>query len=49
LVEMLTVGRMPNSDRSISGGVMPGFSWLSESELNEIAKYIKSADPDQDQ
>ena len=49
LVEMLAVGRMPNSNRSISGGVMPGFSWLSESELNEIAKYIKSAAPDQNQ
>ena len=42
LVEMLKVGRMPNSDNSITGGVMPGFSWLSESELNAVASYIKS-------
>ncbi len=40
---MLKLGRMPNSDNSISGGVMPGFSWLSESELNEIASYLKTA------
>ena len=44
LIEMLKVGRMPNSDSSITGGVMPGFSWLSESELNAIASYIKSTD-----
>ena len=43
LTEMLKLGRMPNSDNSISGGVMPGFSWLSESELNEIASYLKTA------
>ena len=42
LIEMLKLGRMPNSDKSISGGVMPGFSWLSESELNEIAYYVQS-------
>ena len=42
LIEMLKLGRMPNSDNSISGGIMPGFSWLSESELNAIATYIKS-------
>ena len=45
LIEMLKVGRMPNSDSSITGGVMPGFSWLSESELNAIASYIKSTGP----
>ncbi len=42
LIEMLKLGRMPNSNNSISGGIMPGFSWLSESELNAIATYIKS-------
>ena len=43
LIEMLKLGRMPNSEKSISGGVMPGFSWLSESELKEIAYYVQSA------
>ena len=42
LIEMLKLGRMPNSEKSISGGVMPGFSWLSESELKEIAYYVQS-------
>ena len=42
-IEFLKVGRMINSEESISGGVMPGFSWLPEAELEEIAGYIKSA------
>ena len=41
-IEFLKVGRMINSEESISGGVMPGFSWLPEVELEEIAGYIKS-------
>ncbi len=41
-IEFLKVGRMINSEESISGGVMPGFSWLPEEELEEIADYIKS-------
>ena len=41
-IEFLKAGRMPNSEDSISGGVMPGFSWLPESELEEIATFIKS-------
>ena len=41
-IEFLKVGRMINSEESISGGVMPGFSWLPEAELEEIAGYIKS-------
>ena len=41
-IEFLKVGRMINSEESISGGVMPGFSWLPEEELEEIAGYIKS-------
>ncbi len=42
-VEFLKIGRMINSDDSISGGVMPGFSWLPEAELQDIAEYIKSS------
>ena len=41
-IEFLKVGRMINSEESISGGVMPGFAWLPEEELEEIAGYIKS-------
>ena len=41
-IEFLNAGRMPNSEDSISGGVMPSFSWLPESELEEIATFIKS-------
>jgi len=41
-IDFLKAGRMPNSEDSISGGVMPGFSWLPESELEEIATFIKS-------
>ena len=41
IVEFLKIGRMPNSEDSISGGVMPGFNWLETSELDEIAVFIK--------
>jgi len=41
-IEFLKVGRMPNSEDSISGGVMPGFNWLETSELEEITNFIKS-------
>jgi mono/diheme cytochrome c family protein len=41
-IQFLNAGRMPNSEDSISGGVMPSFSWLPDSELEAIAMYIKS-------
>ena len=41
-VDFLKAGRMSNSEDSISGGVMPNFSWLPDSELEEIATFIKS-------
>ena len=41
-IEFLKAGRMPNSEDSISGGVMPGFNWLETSELEEITNFIKS-------
>lgn len=41
-IQFLNAGRMPNSEDSIAGGIMPSFSWLPESELEEIARYIKS-------
>ncbi len=41
-IEFLKTGRMPNSEDSVSGGVMPGFNWLDSSELEEIAIFIKN-------
>ncbi len=41
-IQFLNAGRMPNSEDSISGGVMPSFSWLPESELEAIAMFIKA-------
>ena len=42
-IEFLKAGRMPSSEDSISGGVMPGFNWLETSELEEIANFIKGS------
>lgn len=42
LVVFLKVGRMPGDMDSVSGRPMPGFSWLPEVDLAEIAAYIKS-------
>jgi hypothetical protein len=41
-IEFLKTGRIPNSEDSVSGGVMPGFNWLDSSELEEIAIFIKN-------
>lgn len=43
LVAFLKVGRMPGDPASVSGQSMPGFGWLPEDELREIAAYLKSA------
>ena len=40
IVEFIKIGRMPNSEDSISGGVMPGFNWLETSELDEISIFF---------
>jgi len=42
LVVFLKVGRMPGDIDSVSGRPMPGFSWLPEADLAELAAYIKS-------
>jgi mono/diheme cytochrome c family protein len=42
LVAFLQVGRMPGDPESVSGRAMPGFSWLPEADLIEIATYVKS-------
>ena len=43
IVIFLKEGRMPNSSDTLSGGVMPGFSWMPEEEIQDIARFIKSA------
>jgi cytochrome c553 len=43
IIIFLKEGRMSNSTDSISGGVMPGFSWLPDEEIKDIAVFIKSA------
>jgi mono/diheme cytochrome c family protein len=42
LVAFLKVGRMPGDPESVSGRPMPGFAWLPEADLAEIAAYIKA-------
>jgi mono/diheme cytochrome c family protein len=42
LVAFLKVGRMPGDPESVSGRPMPGFAWLPEADLVEIATYVKS-------
>jgi mono/diheme cytochrome c family protein len=42
LVAFLKVGRMPGDPDSVAGRPMPGFGWLPEADLAEIAAYIKS-------
>jgi mono/diheme cytochrome c family protein len=42
LVEFLQVGRLPDDPATRTGRPMPGFSWVSESELESIAAFLKS-------
>jgi mono/diheme cytochrome c family protein len=42
LVEFLKVGRLPDDPNTLTGRPMPGFSWIAEEELREIAAYVKS-------
>jgi mono/diheme cytochrome c family protein len=42
LVEFLKVGRMPGDPESVSGRPMPGFGWLPDGELREIAAFVKA-------
>lgn len=41
LVAFLKVGRMPGDPESVEQRPMPGFAWLPEADLIEIATYIK--------
>jgi mono/diheme cytochrome c family protein len=42
LVAFLKAGRLVDDPASISGRPMPGFSWVSDAELLEIANFLKS-------
>ena len=41
LVQFLKVGRMPGDPESVAGRAMPAFGWLPETDLAEIAAYVK--------
>jgi mono/diheme cytochrome c family protein len=43
LVEFLQTGRLADDPASRTGRPMPEFSWLSETELQTIAAFLKSA------
>jgi mono/diheme cytochrome c family protein len=47
LVGFLAAGRTADDPASLTGRPMPGFAWLSESELAAIAAFLKarSGDP----
>jgi mono/diheme cytochrome c family protein len=45
LVEMLKVGRMPDSVDSVKGRVMPGFAWMGDDQLTEMAVFLKAQNP----
>lgn len=42
LVAFLKVGRLPDDPASVTRRAMPGFAWVAEADLTEIATYIKS-------
>ena len=45
LIAMLKVGRLPDSPDSVKGRVMPGFAWMSDEQLTEIAAFLKTQNP----
>lgn len=45
LVEMLKVGRMPDSADSVKGRVMPGFAWMGDDQLTELAVFLQAQNP----
>ena len=42
LLEFLQVGRLDDDPASLTGRPMPGFAWLSESELRAVAAFVQS-------
>jgi mono/diheme cytochrome c family protein len=45
LIAMLKVGRLPDSPDSVKGRVMPGFAWMTDEQLTEIAAFLKTQNP----
>ena len=41
IVSFLRVGRLPDDPDTVSGRPMPGFDYLPEAELMEIASFLK--------
>ena len=44
IVAFLRRGRMPDDPASMSGQPMPGFDYLPEADLNQIAIYLKQVE-----
>jgi len=42
LKEFLKVGRLPDSPDSTTGVPMPGFSWMTDEQLDEVVTYVKA-------
>jgi mono/diheme cytochrome c family protein len=42
LVAFLKAGRLPDAADSVSGRPMPGFFWLAEDDLQQIASWVKA-------
>jgi len=45
LVAMLKVGRMPGDPDSVKQRVMPGFNWMNDEQLTELAGFLKAQNP----
>ena len=45
LIAMLKVGRLPDSMDSVKGRVMPGFAWMSDEQLTDLAVLLKAQNP----
>lgn len=42
LVAFVKAGRMPGDPGNVSGGAMPGFSWVPEADLTAIVEFVKA-------
>jgi mono/diheme cytochrome c family protein len=42
LVEFLKIGRLPDDPATLTGRAMPGFGWVSDSELTAVVEFLKS-------
>jgi len=42
LVAMLKAGRLPGDPDSVKQRVMPGFAWMNDEQLGELAEFLKA-------